>query len=331
MDSGITNTLEPVLVLLALAVGAAIGSKALRTSAIVGYILLGLALNALGLHLVAGKASIALLANLGVMFLLFELGVHFPLRQIWERARDILGFGSAQVLLGMVGIGLVMLLTGASLQVALLLGAVLALSSTAVVARLLADRHQQSCPVGQTATAILIFQDVAGILLLVVVTALGGGAAVFPAIAVALGKATLAFCAAMLMSRLVVRPLFDLAARSGAEEVFTAVALVFALGAGWLSAKVGLSLTLGAFLGGVALADTPYRATVATEVKPFRGLLLSFFFISVGASVDLKLLAADWPLILAAGVGLIAIKSLTNIAVSLRFNWSIQDRCNWAC
>jgi Kef-type K+ transport system membrane component KefB len=323
MDSAILSALGPILVLLVLAIAAALGSRLIKVSAIVGYLLLGIVLNGVGLNLVTNVQAVATLSNLGVMFLLFELGLHFPLAQIRERAKDIFGFGPVQILVGAVGLGVVLLVSGAPIGGALLLGTVLALSSTAVVARLIADRGQQNCPVGQTATAILIFQDVAGILLLVVANALGGGAAVLPTVGLALVKAVAAFGATVLLSRVAVRPLFDLAARSGAEEVFTAAALFFALGAGWASGQIGLSLTLGAFLGGVALADTPYRHTVAAEIKPFRGLLLGFFFISVGASLDLQFLVRAWPWVVLASFALVAVKCVTNIASSLLFRWSI--------
>jgi CPA2 family monovalent cation:H+ antiporter-2 len=322
VDTAILSSLGPVLVLLALAVVAAIGSQLARTSPIVGYLLLGVALNAGNFRLVTSADAVSTLANLGVMFLLFELGLHFPLAQIRDRARDIFGFGPVQVVLATAALGLAAKGFGISWTGAFVLGGALALSSTAVVARLIADRHQTNCPVGQTATAILIFQDVAGILLLVIANALGGGAAVLPTIGFALLKAGLAFAMTIVLARIAVRPLFDLAARTGAEEVFTAAALFFALGAGWASGQVGLSLTLGAFLGGVALAETPYRHTVAAEIKPFRGLLLGFFFISVGISLDLPFLVHAWPWVVVAAVALIVVKAATNIASSLLFRWS---------
>ena len=322
MDTAILNSLGPVLALLALAVVAAVGSRAARTSPIVGYLLLGVVITAGRFHRITSAEAVATLANLGLMFLLFDLGLHFPLPQIHERARDIFGFGSVQMVLAAAAIGLLGKAFGLSWASGLLLGGALALSSTAVVARLIADRRQQNCPVGQTATAILIFQDVAGILLLVVANALGGGAAILPTVGLALLKAGLAFGVTIVLARVVVRPLFDLAARTGAEEAFTAAALFFALGAGWATGQVGLSMTLGAFLGGVALAETPYRHTVAAEIKPFRGLLLGFFFISVGASLDLGYLVHAWPWVILATAGLISVKVATNIASSLLFRWS---------
>lgn len=197
------------------------------------------------------------------------------------------------------------------------------MSSTAVVARLIGERHQQNCPVGLTATAILIFQDVAAIFLLIVAGAFGSQTAVLPAIGLAVIKALLAFGIAVLIARLLVRPLFDAIARSRNEEVFTAMALLVALAAAWATGAIGLSLTLGAFLGGMIVAETPFRAVIQAEIKPFRGLLLGFFFISVGLSVDLAMLMRLWPWVVGVAMLLVAVKIVTNAAASLVFGWSV--------
>jgi K+:H+ antiporter len=266
---------------------------------------------------------IATLAELGVVFLLFDIGLHFSLGHIREQARDIFGFGPVQVLAGTLGLGLFGLLFGLPPVAAFLVGATLALSSTAVVAGLIAERHQQNCPVGLTATAILIFQDVAAIFLLIVATALGTGEALAPAMSLALLKAGGAFVVAVLLARLLVRPFFDLIARTRNEEVFTAMALLVALAAGWATGSIGLSLTLGAFLGGMIIAETPYRPLIQSEIKPFRGLLLGFFFISVGLSLDLGALVRFWPAVIGVAVLLLMVKITTNAAASLVFRWSV--------
>ena len=227
------------------------------------------------------------------------------------------------MLAGTVGIGAIALLFGLSPFAAFLVGATLALSSTAVVARLIAERHQQNCPVGLTATAILIFQDVAAIFLLIVANALGSGDAMILAAGLALLKAAAAFAIAMVLARIVVRPLFDLIARGRNEEVFTAMALLVALSAGWATGAIGLSLTLGAFLGGMIIAETPYRAIIQSEIKPFRGLLLGFFFISVGLSLDLPNLLRFWPAVIGVTLLLIVAKILLNALASLIFRWSV--------
>jgi Kef-type K+ transport system membrane component KefB len=319
----ILSALGPIILLLALGVVAAVGSRAIGLSPIVGYLLLGLGLGQIELNLVSGNETIATLAELGVVFLLFDIGLHFSLGHIRTQARDIFGFGPVQVLAGTLGLGLVALIFGLPLLSAFLVGATLALSSTAVVARLIAERHQQNCPVGLTATAILIFQDVAAIFLLIFAGALGSGEALLPGLGLALVKAAAAFGVAVLLARLVVRPLFDLVARSRNEEVFTAMALFVALAAGWVTGAIGLSLTLGAFLGGMIIAETPYRAVIQSEIKPFRGLLLSFFFISVGLSIDLSTLLQFWPTVIAVTFLLLAVKIATNVAASLAFRWSV--------
>jgi Kef-type K+ transport system membrane component KefB len=256
--------------------------------------------------------------------LLFEIGLHFSLGAMREQARDIFCFGPTQVVLGAVALAGLAYLGGLSPVAALLVGATLALSSTAVVARLIADRHQQNCPVGLTATAILIFQDVAAIFLLIVVNAMNrGGAAMLPELFLAIVKAAGAFTVAFALARLVVRPLFDVIARTDNEEVFTASALFVALAASWATGSIGLSLTLGAFLGGMIVAETPYRPIIQSETKPFRGLLLSFFFISVGLSLDLSPLARLWPAVVATTVVLLASKIATNTVASLLFRWSV--------
>jgi CPA2 family monovalent cation:H+ antiporter-2 len=320
---GILAELVPVILLLTLGVIAAVASRAVGLNPIVGYLLLGLALSGIGLKLVADSATIATLAELGVVFLLFDIGLHFSLGHIREQARDIFGFGPVQVLAGTLALGLLGLLFGLPPVAAFLVGTTLALSSTAVVAGLIAERHQQNCPVGLTATAILIFQDVAAIFLLIVASALGTGEALAPAMGFALLKAAVAFVVAVVLARLVVRPLFGLIAGTRSEEVFTAMALLVALAAGWATGAIGLSLTLGAFLGGMIIAETPYRPIIHSEIKPFRGLLLGFFFISVGLSLDLGALIRFWPAVIGLAVILVVVKILTNALASLVFRWSV--------
>ncbi len=317
----ILDALRPVVLLLFFGVIAAVACRAARLSPIVGYLALGVILRASGFQ--AASPTVALLSELGVVFLLFDIGLHFSLKHISEQRRDIFGFGPVQVALGSLGLGLLGLLIGLSPLPAFLLGATLALSSTAVVAGLLVERRQQNCPVGMTSTAILIFQDVAAVFLLIVVNALAEGGALAPRLAMAVVEAAAAFGVAYALARLVVRPLFDLIARTDNAEVFTASALLVALAAAWGAGSIGLSLTLGGFLGGMIIAETPYRPIIQSETKPFRNLLLSFFFISVGISIDLATLGQHWAAVVAVTVLFIAVKVATNVASSLIFRWSV--------
>src|ERR1700728_2301872 len=315
--------IDPIILLLSLGVVAVVATRHLGLSPIVGYLAIGLMLRAAGHTVFRNSNTIEVLSELGVVFLLFDIGLHFSFSRIRDQASNIFGFGPLQVLLGAAVIGLgAYALFGLSVPASILVGATLALSSTAVVDRLIHERHQRNCPVGLTAIAILIFQDVAAIAILVVVTSLDGGNAVLLPVAYALAKAVAAFAAAALIARFVVRHVFVLIVRSQNEEIFTAVALLVALAAGWATAAVGLSMTLGAFLGGVILADTPYRAVIQSEIKPFRGLLLGFFFVSVGLSIDPATIIACGPAILLIAALIMVRKIVSNMAASLIFRWS---------
>ena len=315
--------LIPIIILLALGVLAAVGSREIRLSPIVGYIVLGVVMRATSFDLGRSADSVEILAELGVLFLLFDIGLHFSFSQLRTQAKDVFGFGPVQVIFATIALAIPAALAGLGFGAAVLIAATLGLSSTAVVAGVIAERHQQSCPVGQTATAILIFQDVAAIFILIVATSLGGGSSLLPTIVFAVLKAAASFGVAMLLAAFVIRPVFGVIARGRNEEVFTAMALLVALSAGWATGTIGLSVTLGAFLGGAMLSDTPYRPIIQSEVKPFRGLLLGFFFVSVGLSIDIGALARLWPQVLLVVFGLLATKIVSNAAASLLFRWSV--------
>jgi CPA2 family monovalent cation:H+ antiporter-2 len=315
--------LVPAIVFLTLGIATAIASRAAGLSPIVGYIVLGLGLNVGGFGLLFGKSTVSLLAELGVVFLLFDIGLHFSLDRVRKQASDIFAFGPFQIIFATIGLSLAALAFGIKIVPALLIGAVLALSSTAVVGRLIAERHQQNCPVGLTATSILIFQDVAAIFLLIIANSLDGGGSIWAVAALALFKAILAFAITVTVARLLIGPLLGLVARSRNEEVFTATALLIALAAGWATGRMGLSLTLGAFLGGLALAETPYRGVIESEIRPFRGLLLGFFFISIGLSLNVNVLTHSLPAVIGLTVLLFVIKITSNIAASRVFKWSV--------
>lgn len=318
----IAETIFPIVVLLALGIAAAVLSRMAKLNPIVGYLFLGVVVSAVHPKLLSEGGTVHLLAELGVVFLLFDIGLHFSTAHVRREAADIFGFGPLQVGASTILIGGCAWALGLSPIAALVIGITLALSSTAIVAGIIADRRQQNCPVALTAIAILIFQDVAAIFLLILTTTLETGAA-GPAMLAALLKTVIAIPVALLSARFIVRPLFATLSRHGAEEVFTATALLIALAAGWTAAAAGLSMTLGAFLGGMMVAESPFKASVRSEIGPFRGLLVSFFFISVGASLDRAVIASAWPVIVAVAVGIIALKSVGNILASLAFRWSV--------
>ncbi|GAA4647671.1 monovalent cation:proton antiporter-2 (CPA2) family protein [Pontixanthobacter gangjinensis] len=319
----VLEVIQPAIILLGLGIIAALGAKICRLNPIVGYIVLGLGLSFAGYAEMFEGSVVEALAEAGVMFLLFNLGLHFSIARIREEASNIFGFGSLQMLIaggGFTGLGL---LLGLPPVAAILGGFAMGLSSTAVVIGVIKERDQEDCPVGRAAQSILIFQDIAAIMLLVVAGSLGTGDALGVSLGIALVKAIAAFGVAVLFARYLTEPLFRIVTRIDSSEVLTATALFLALAAGWVTGLIGLSLTLGAFLGGVALADSRYRLLVQTEIEAFRGLFLGFFFMTVGLSLDPDVIRGDWHLILAATLALVALKCLFNILAGLANRWSV--------
>lgn len=319
----VVATIQPAITLLGLGIGAALASRALRLNPIVGYLGLGLGLASLGMAPSFSGPVVAAMAEAGVMFLLFNLGLHFSLGRIRAEAGNIFGFGSLQMIVAGGGFAALFWLVGLPPAFAVIAGFGMGLSSTAVVIGLVRERGQEDCPVGRAAQSILIFQDIAAILLLVAAGALASGGDLLPQLGLAGGKALAAFAIAVLFARYFTEPLFGLIARAGTTEVYTATALFIALAAGWATGMAGLSLTLGAFLGGMAVADSRYRILVQTEIDAFRGLFMSFFFISVGLSIDPALLVRDWLLVAGVAAGLIVLKCAFNVVAGLLNRWSV--------
>lgn len=319
----VVETIQPAITLLGLGIAAALGSRALRLNPIVGYLGMGLGLSSLGMTGDFSGAVVAAMAEAGVMFLLFNLGLHFSLGRIRAEAGNIFGFGSLQMIVAGGGFAALFWALGLPASFAVIAGFGMGLSSTAVVIGLIREREQEDCPVGRAAQSILIFQDIAAILLLVTAGALASGGALAPALGIAGAKALAAFAIAVLFARYLTEPLFGLIARAGTTEVYTATALFIALAAGWATGMAGLSLTLGAFLGGMAFADSRYRILVQTEIDAFRGLFMSFFFISVGLSIDPAQLARDWQLVVAMTLGVIALKCAFNVVAAMLNRWSV--------
>ncbi|NMW30533.1 potassium transporter KefB [Altererythrobacter sp. RZ02] len=319
----VVSVIQPAIILLGLGILAALGAKICRLNPIVGYIAVGLALAFAGQSELFDGPVVEALAEAGIMFLLFNLGLHFSIARIREEAANIFGFGTLQMLIAGGGFTALGLLFGLPPIAAILGGFAMGLSSTAVVIGVIREREQEDCPVGRAAQSILIFQDIAAIMLLVVAGSLGSGEALGGALAIAAAKAVAAFAVAVLFARYLTEPLFRIITRIDSSEVLTASALFLALAAGWLTGMIGLSLTLGAFLGGVALADSRYRLLVQTEIEAFRGLFLGFFFMTVGLSLDPEVVSGQWYLILAAAAALVTLKCTFNILAGLANRWSV--------
>jgi monovalent cation:proton antiporter-2 (CPA2) family protein len=312
--------LEP-MVLLAAAVLAVPLFKRLGLGSVLGYIAAGIAIGPFVLGLFATSGRVAGVAELGIVLLLFIIGLELNLRRLWALRRDIFGLGTAQMLVcgGLLSLGLAYGL-GWSVPAALVAGLGLALSSTALVLPLLEDSGEVEAAHGRTAFAMLLLQDLAIVPLLALVAFLSPFApehegSPWQAAALALG----AVAAVVLAGRFLLNPFFGLLARSGAREIMTAAALLVVLGAAGLMAIAGLSMAMGAFLAGVLLAESNYRHELEADIEPFRGLLLGLFFLSVGMGLDLGVIAARWPVLLAGVVVLVVVKLLAVHALARLF------------
>ncbi|MCB1611518.1 MAG: monovalent cation:proton antiporter-2 (CPA2) family protein [Xanthomonadales bacterium] len=307
-----------------------------RVSPVLGYLLVGYLIGPYGLGLFAGQwpwlaylsipeiSGVRALAELGVVFLLFVIGLELSLGRLWALRRLVFGLGSLQVLVSALAIAAVAGLLGSSATAATLIGASLALSSTAIVMQLLAERRQLGTPLGRAAFSILLLQDLAVVPILFLVGVLGaqqGGGVLLPLL-LALGKALLVMAAIFVVGRMLLRPLMRLVARARSPEMFMAAILLIAIGSASLTAIAGLSMALGAFLAGLLLAETEFRHEIEVDIEPFKGLLLGLFFVSVGMGVDARLVASNLGAILATLLALVAAKALIIYLLARAFGLS---------
>jgi glutathione-regulated potassium-efflux system ancillary protein KefC/glutathione-regulated potassium-efflux system protein KefB len=276
---------------------------------VLGYLAAGVIIGPWGLRLVAEVDNILHFAELGVVLLLFIIGLELQPSRLWVLRKSVFGLGGAQVLATGVVLGVAGLALGLPWPSALVMGLALAMSSTAFVLQVLAERNQLTTRHGRSTFAILLFQDLSVIPLLALVPLLGtaGAHRGDPWLSAALALAVIA--AVVAGGRLLLRPVLHLIAQSRIQEIFTAAALLVVIGVSLLMSGVGLSMSLGAFLAGVLLADSEYRHELEANIQPFKGLLLGLFFISVGMSVDLGLIASRPALIVGAFLGLMALKA----------------------
>lgn len=301
---------EVVLILLA-AVLSTLLFRRLGLGTVLGYLVAGAAIGPFGLGLIAEDETINELAELGVVFLLFTVGLELPFERIKVLFGRIFALGAAQVLLTTLAIAAVAYLAGASVTAAAAIGGGLALSSTAIVLRMLSDRGELTSQFGRSVFGVLLVQDLAVAPFLVWIVALGQSqAGLGVALGIALLKMTVAILLILGIGRIFLRQVFWQVATIREPEVFAALTLFIVLGTGLLTKVAGLSMAFGAFLAGMLLADTHYRHQVAAEIQPFRGLLLGLFFMTVGMTVDLGLMVDEGVSIAALAVLLLIVKGL---------------------
>ena len=293
MDYAVVS-LQSALVVLASSVLAVALSRSLRLPPMVGYLVTGLALGPHVFGLVSDRGEIRVLAEMGVLFLMFSIGLEFSLPKIISMRRVVFGLGLGQVLATIALALAVALWLGFPWQTGLALGGVMAMSSTAIVSKLLAERLELDSPHGRQVIGVLLFQDLAVVPLLILLPALGQTAdAIGIAIAVALGKAALVLGLVVAGGPWLMRAWLGIVARRRSDELFVLNILLVTLLLAWLTALSGLSLVLGAFLAGMLISETEYRFRVEQDIKPFRDVLLGLFFVTVGMMLDPRVVRAD--------------------------------------
>jgi CPA2 family monovalent cation:H+ antiporter-2 len=292
--------LLPVLLLLASAVLVVIACRRLHLPPMVGYIVTGLALGPSALALVQDTDTTRHLAEIGIVFLMFSIGLEFSLPKLIVMRRVVFGLGMAQVGLTIaIGVAISTVL-GAGWQSGLILGGAAAMSSTAVVSRLLAERLELDTAHGREIIGVLLFQDLAVVPGLILVPALGRPPEqIGLAIAAAAAKAALVLAVVILAGPRLMRAWFGVVARGRSSELFMLNVLLITLGLAYLTGLAGLSLALGAFLAGMLISETEYRYRVEEDIRPFRDVLLGLFFVTVGMLLDLSAVILQWWLVLA--------------------------------
>jgi monovalent cation:proton antiporter-2 (CPA2) family protein len=303
--------------------------RLLGLSAVLGYLAAGVAIGPSGLSLVEDPETIATVAELGVVLLLFIIGLELKLSHLWEMKRDIFGLGFAQLTVTALCLGAAAYAIGFSPKASFVTGVAVALSATAIALQMLGERNDLPTPYGQRSFAILLFQDLSVVPLLAILPLLASGAAADHGSLMdrllAVGEALLGITAVVLIGRYGLNPFFRILARSGAREVMTASALLVVLGAALLMQEVGLSMAMGAFLAGLLLAESNFRHQLEADIEPFRGMLLGLFFMSVGMSIDLALVREQWVLLAIAAPAIIIGKSLLIAVLSKLFGASWRD------
>ncbi|MEA1831635.1 monovalent cation:proton antiporter-2 (CPA2) family protein [Methylobacterium durans] len=306
--------LPPVLTFLSAAVIGVPVFRLIGQSAVLGYLVAGVLIGPFGFSLIAEPETAASVAEIGVVLLLFIVGLELHLSQLVSMRRDIFGLGTAQLLVCAAALGGAALLFGLTPSAATVVGIALALSATAVALQLLEERGDLGTPYGGRAFAVLLFQDLSVVAILALMPLLasagggGGGDFWFGEAVQSTGKALAAILAVVLVGRYGLNPFFRLLAASGAREVMTAAALLVVLGTALLMQEVGLSMAMGAFLAGILLAESNFRHQLEADIEPFRGMLLGLFFMSVGMSIDGGLVKSLWPILFGATAGAILLK-----------------------
>ena len=312
--------LVQIILLLAVSVTVMVAFQRLHIPSSLGYLLVGLIL---GPHTAGPTVHVSefkVLAEFGVVFLLFSIGLNYSLPQLHAMRHQILGLGTAQVALTTAAVATLLWMTGLSPAVAFVIGAVFAQSSSTIIGRQLAEQAEDATPHGRLGLAISVFQDVTAVPFLILIPVLGaatGMNALAAELGWAMAKAVLAFTLVFYAARWALRPLFHLVTEQRSAELFTLTVLLVVLAAAWTTNSLGLSLAFGAFLAGMMLGETEFRHQVESSIRPFRDVLLGLFFVGIGMLIDPSTLPRIWHWAL-LGALLLLLSKVVVVAVIVR-------------
>lgn len=301
----------------------------LGIGAVLGYLLAGIAIGPWGLGFISDVDEILHFSELGVVFLMFIIGLELNPAKLWALRRSIFGVGAAQVLISAAILGVMLWLTDFSWQAAVIGGIGLAMSSTAMALQLMRDKGMNRSESGQLGFSVLLFQDLAVIPALALVPLLAGSDSGHVDW-LKVGMKVLAFAGMLVGGRYLLRPIFRFIAASGVREVFTAASLLLVLGSALFMDALGLSMALGTFIAGILLAESEYRHELEVAIEPFKGLLLGLFFISVGMALNLGVLYTHIVEILLGVVILVAVKTLVLYVLGRIYGLRSSERLQFA-
>jgi CPA2 family monovalent cation:H+ antiporter-2 len=314
------SPLQTALILLASAVLVVVLFRALRLPPTLGYLAVGVAIGPYALAWIPATEEARELAEIGVVFLMFSIGLEFSLPRLVTMRRIVFGLGAAQVAATMLVAWTIATALGVDWKPALILGGVVSMSSTALLAKLLTERLELNSPHGRQIIGVLLFQDLAVVPLLIMVPALAPGAG---DLAVNLGYASLkAFVVLgllLVIGQRLMRGWFHFVAAQKSEELFAINVLLITLGLAYITELAGLSLALGAFIAGALISETEYRYQVETDIKPFRDVLLGLFFVTMGMLLDLRVVYEQAPWVFLILAALLVVKSALIVGLSMLF------------
>ena len=322
-----------ILSLLAAAVAAVLLFNRLGLGSVLGYLAAGIVVGPVGFSLVDDPENMRHIGEFGVVFLLFLIGIEIKPQRLWVMRRLVFGFGGAQVMVtGLILAGVVHFTVGVTFAQSFVVGFGLALSSTAFGLQILIDQNQLITRWGRSSFAMLLFQDLAVVPLMVLVPILAVGSMdLSKSMGLAVLESAAIFAVVLVVGRYAINPLLHVIARSRNADAFVAAALLLVLGFAWAMEQIGLSMAMGAFIAGVLLAESEYRHQVEADIFPFRGLLLGLFFMSVGMILDPTTLAANWQIILGGALAMLTVKTALIIGLGRLSKLSLADalRCGF--